>query len=753
MLRKCLNVFLWMLVPLIVIASVWAPIILHNYVPQVQTVTDNDVAIARSQPVNTLLEEISTYDFYIFGERAITTIRSQDKILQVADKIIQGVIELPNQPKIIVSPKFNTGDLEQGTLHQQLRLASFVYQQILLLAYEVSGNEKYFAAAKEYIFVSITYEQTVLIPTGFLWNDHALAGKAIVLVKFWNIYRNHTSYISEEAQLYLQYVVQTAARLVDAKQFTFATNHGVMQNLALLHLGVAFPTIKELQSYSDIASNRLEKQFEFYINEEGIVLEHSAEYHEMGVELLGLALRYYDLLHKNSPKEWLHKYAKSQQAFSAMRRIDGSLPRWGDTAELHDEQDPALLEFDIQGKIKGFNNNYFVTPPSSNSIYPAAGVSIWWNGLNKWPDIESLSQTFFTWSYYPGLGHKHADELSFLIWAEGERWWTNAGYWPYDDSYGRNQMTSWAGSNAPHLSGEAADSDRNSQLRGHRWTSQLAFIDAERLGPGDFSIRRQLLHIKPNVWVCLDSYSDSNKQTVRTIWTTSNDIKVETKSINNTYELFGNNGSPSMTVHFVESDQNAKHTKFSGSKDPFLGWVQSKGDVHPATSLMFERSSTSKWSIAISMLNHANAQTLTTTAKMDRWIAPTAWKLTVPTNGGDIWIERDGDKLTSSLLSNDKHKVSVNIKTVPNASQSVANVNTALAGLANKYANSFRELGYYRLKATYWLLGLLVLQEIFFLLLRLLCKGCPGFVIVGLRTVSSVGWLAIGWWLFNVYFK
>lgn len=744
------KTILWLIIPIAVIASIWAPLIFHNYVHESYSISEADVSSAIELPNIDEFNELNSYDFFIFGERAISTIRKNNLTVEVADKLLQGLVSLPDQPEINIDVNFNESYLELGTFHQQLRLASFIYQYILLLAYEETKDEKYFNAVEQYIHDISAYERKVYVPLGFLWNDHALAGKVIILAKFWSIYRSHSSFNKQQAQEVLQYILQAAARLADEKQFTYATNHGVMQNLALLHLGVAFPTITKIQAYAKRAAERLEKQYAFYINDEGVTLEHSSEYHEMGVELVGLAIRYYELLDYPLPGDWLQKYQKTQHVFTAMRRTDASLPSWGDTAILPDDQDPAILEFGENNKSVGFNIDYQIKTPAENNFYPAAGISIWWDGTKHWPIENKLSQTLFTWSDYEGLGHKHADELSFTLWAQGERWWMNAGYWPYDDTSGRNQMTSWAGSNAPHLLDEEYSSERASILHHHAWDPQLAFIDVERLAKNNFSTRRQLLHIKPDIWLTIDSYQDKRNRQARTVWTTEIGKQVELQTLDNTYQVSNPKSKQSMTVQFVDSDPNAKHELLIGNKDPLLGWVQLEGDVHPTHAFVTQRSSKSQWSATLSIINGTKSPFLSGQAEMQEWLSPDTWALTIPTQAGGVSVSREGNSIS---VQQSKRKAELTLQNPPDVLPTVSKVKQGLSNLANEYTYSFRDLRYYRQRMTKWLIGALIAQEVFFLLLGLFCKACPGYVMTGLRIVNIAAWSALGWWLFNVYFS
>ena len=67
-------------------------------------------------------------------------------------------------------------------------------------------------------------------------------------------------------------VARSEQLLAKPGHFTFATNHGVMQNLALWHASLAFPSLPRTQAYQRLARVRMDDQMQFYVTGEGMVL-------------------------------------------------------------------------------------------------------------------------------------------------------------------------------------------------------------------------------------------------------------------------------------------------------------------------------------------------------------------------------------------------------------------------------------------------------------------------------------------------
>ena len=88
---------------------------------------------------------------------------------------------------------------------------------------------------------------------------------------------------------------RTGARLAKPELYNSRTNHGIMQNIGLIQLAVAFPTLPRAEFFKTVGCTRIVKQMRYYVDPEGPVLEHSAGYHEFGRDLLIKAIRVFEL--------------------------------------------------------------------------------------------------------------------------------------------------------------------------------------------------------------------------------------------------------------------------------------------------------------------------------------------------------------------------------------------------------------------------------------------------------------------------
>lgn len=731
------------LVPAFVFLAVWSPEIAHYHVPHVE-ISDEIVDQARRVPADSVYDEINTFDFG-FGP----SWSSNDALIAAAEKLLQGRVEIPGRPSATIEMPFHVGDIDKGTLSWQLALASFVVPDILVDAYRATKRDAFLMKARDMILGWASYERTAWIPRGFLWNDHAIAERIYVLAEFWSLYRNHPSFQPEAAKSILQLAARSGALLAKPSHFTFSTNHGVMQNLALWHLSLSFPSLPNVGGYPRLAFERLSDQMAFYINEEGVVLEHSAGYHRDGLQFLGLALRYLALMNVPVPDGWRLKYERAKDFYAALRRPDGSLPLFGDTANHVNPVDPTGPDLNADGPDERTDPLKGLAPGRLESLYPFSGYSIWWDGLAQWPDAGVLNQTVVAWSHFPGHGHKHADEMSVLLWAGGQTWWTNVGYWPYGVP-GREEAESWSGSNAPHLTNESAQSVRGTRLRSFGSSDRFAVIDLERQGPQAYRARRQVVHLKPNVWLVVDATKGDEASQTTTIWTTSHDVQLSKGAVSGAYDLKVQRSGATLKT-FIFGSENTKIREVRGSFAPFAGWEVEGRFALPTDSIVVEQPAKDSWTVAIWSLENSVGPTLRFTGPpyMQSWENAERWRVALPVEAGLLGVRREGDRVVlDDGTAGDDRTNGVTVMKPREPDDQVASIRAAYEETAKKFP-PFRDFLEYRLKVTSLLTVILLLQEIFFYIYKRVFQK----YYAELRRLNLLGWAGVGMWLFIVYFR
>ncbi len=689
--------------PAVVVLSLWIPVFDHYYVPRV-TIPDDVLAQARTSPAEEILQELSSFRFF-HDER-----EDHESLIRSAGKMLEGVLEVSWLPKRNIGLPFDPNDLDRG--QGQLFIASFGIPRFLLSAYEVSGREEFLRAARDAIVAWAGFENSAWLPRGLLWNDHAVSERALVLAEFWRLYRRHPDYQPEMAKVVLELSSRYGRLLARPDHFTFNTNHGVVQNLALWHLSLAFPALPGIDDYKRLALRRMDEQMAFYVSDDGVVLEHSPGYHAVGLRLISMAMRYLTLLDMSIPEKWIAKYNRGKLVFASFRRPDGSLPVFGDTISRAGDAGVQITDLNSEGKAAPLKHEKVWAPEADHSLYPAAGYSVWWSGLNSHRDFNQQAQTVVAWSHFPGQAHKHADEMSLSIWAGGQNWLTNVGYWPYGKK-GRSEAVSWIGSNAVHLVTEGPDTQRETKLRYHGWSDTAVFIDLERSTAAGHKLRRQVFWKKPNFWLVLDHVKAGENLRARTVWNTSHDVNLSKGSIPYSFELQSQKGSGALTGFFFSSE-DSKVTALVGSFSPFAGW-DVPGDIMPAPAIMVEQPAADSWSgVAWSLHNGTGADIeISERPRTTRWDGADRWEVLIAARSSPLTIQREGDK----LFVNGKVPEVLQLSVEPASSSRYEAIRKNFLRTASQYPE-FKEYFSKRITVTLLVLLAFALQEGLFFLYR-----------------------------------
>ena len=719
-------------IPLGVISVLWLSVFRAYDIPQIH-ISDEVVRQGRESPPDSVLDELKDFDF--LQDR----LQDQQELMATASDLLAGNLRFENCSAHISLP-FAARDLDLTPPACELPMAGFFVPDVFLRAYEASGREEFLSGAEAFILGAWEYERTAWLPRGQFWDDHAVSARVSVVANFWRLYRHSPGYRSDVALQIMDMVARAEALLAKPGLFTAATNHGIMQNLALWHASLAFPSLPHTREYQQLALARMKAQMKFYVSEEGVILEHSAGYQTFGLERLAWAFRYLDLMHQPVPEGWIEKYERAQKFYATLRRPDGSLPMFGDTDGTADQSGPPVATFDRDGRVQRLLYQNW-RPAESANLYPVSGCSIWWDGLESWPNLRDLSQTVVTWSNFSGHGHKHADEMSLLFWAGGRNWWSNIGYWPYESKW-RNTIESWPGSNAPHVLGESPTAPRTTRLMAIGSSDILTALDLERTGVGNFVARRQVVHWKPNFWLVLDSSSGGRGRTSIT-WTTSPDVRWQ-QGADGAFVL-EDNQSDQRLDGFALGSQGTEQKLFRGSTQPFAGWQVEAGTGVPASALVIEQPATNSWAAMVwSWQKIASPPSRGERPKMTNWTNAENWEMRLSEAKGTT-MRRQGTMLR--LQSGGGDNMVLELKPPPDVAPQLAELDREFAAAASKYPRFF-ENKRRRSKVSGLLFVIFVLQEIFFFLYRRI--GEVGVDI--LRILTLIVWIAGGIWLIGFYF-
>ncbi len=611
---------------------------------------------------------------------------------------------------------FDERELLKGSSTDQLHRAMMMPTSLLLDAYGATQDLEYLIAARDTVAAWADYEARVVWSRGLLWNDHAIAERAIAIGRFWMVYRQSAIYDAEIGAKTLRFARRSADFLASAQHFTARSNHGVMQSLALLYLARAFPTLPRSGEYADIAVARIDRQLEFYVSEEGAVLEHSPYYHQLGVKLLEYIEQLRRVAGRPITPALASKAAKSRALLAALMRTDQSLPLIGNTPE---KAPRATL---------GLAASY------ESLVLPISGTAVSWHRSGKAP----TTQLVMTWANFATRAHKHANDGSVALWS-GREIITNSGYWPYDDAR-LMAATGWRGSNAPHLVGEAATIERANSLLAYAETDATAYFDVESARRGGTALRRQVLWIKPTTLLIIDSsLASSPAPALETLWTVHHSLKA-TESL-----PIAVSASDGMLVACLSlpAGNSYQVRRWFANSDPFGGFFALGADVDdimPTHTIELRSNAKqpllSMWSLAPP--GGCDASTL----ELASWAGSNAWTVNVAHAGERLRVTRNGSELVLTRTAGDAQALHLAPQDAKAQEIARSQIDAAYRALAAEYPPT-RYLRPWRVASSYAVIAGVLAQLAIFASLRWLWRTRAW----GKRLAHFAGWPVVAAWL------
>jgi hypothetical protein len=274
----------------------------------------------------------------------------------------------------------------------------------------------------------------------------------------------------------------------------------------------------------------------------------------------------------------------------------------------------------------------------------------------------------------------------------------------------------------------------------------MAMLDLERTGPMGYKARRQILHVKPDLWIVVDHVSGRPGSVNQVQWATGKDIELRSIGAGDLYRLQPATGRLSMVLGVASSPTLTIH-RLRGSFDPFGGWqVIGPWVSTPVDALVLEQPGDDSWSITTWCLQDESKAPPSCPSRpiSARYMRGDDWSVTVPRLPASITLSRRGAMVAGDLpTSSGSYRLA--LEPLPDVTSRRAAIQTAYEQAARHYPR-FRDLGAYRLRAIYAVCFVMVLQEL--VLGVVVPRGMPRRA---LRWLSVVAWLAVGLWLTQVY--
>ncbi len=279
------------------------------------------------------------------------------------------------------------------------------------------------------------------------WHDHATALRVTNLLAFVAALPGINLSIDEEVPALEALVQVHAGILADETFYTRGTNHGFDQARALYLLAGVFGTVGLPASYRDLGCERLLTEARRGFTSEGVHIENSPTYHTTMLPRLDEAQRLVRTLDGREEGQLEETANRGLEFIAYALRPDGTLPLFGDSEAVPVRLSQALAS---PGRCRPLRHvltsgREGVQPDDVCRIYRESGYAFLrdrWGSPQDWDAVVHVAIKCGFLSTF----HRHDDDNSFVVFADGEDWLVESGMYKYEerDPYRLYVRSSWS---------------------------------------------------------------------------------------------------------------------------------------------------------------------------------------------------------------------------------------------------------------------------------------------------------------------
>jgi hypothetical protein len=517
------------------------------------------------------------------------TIEFYDRGLMVISKLDPIPFELP--------PDWGRIDLGRtflAELHSWRLLTNF------LTAYQETGHEEYRTVLETLADDWIEKNPYAKPAHERAWHEGAMAKRILVLLNLFNHYKNADDDSRLRLRTILAMIIQHAEFFAWGEHYSRAGNHGIRQDIGMIAAAIAMPEAKNARSWLRIATDRLQhQQVEPGFSREGVWREHSPGYHDYVMSLFNDLLDIVDENEADVDLGFIRELSfRSRRYMAHVLTPRGLLPPVGDSAErelnISRWSDGPAVRYSASGGEEG-------TPPDElDGFFPDAGEAIF---RDTWGhDPLSARNAFYIHmhaAFHPGFGHRHADDLSFVMYGLGRWWIIETGKWGYEKGKWRHYVESAQAHNAYTFDGatlhwsDDRDPDKDANFEDALVSSDtLAAVRGctNRFAPDDTRVTRTFVFLRERrTLLLLDHLQSPHRGDWRGHFQLPPDL--EPRIVGEARIVGRAPTHPDLELEITGEPGQVDSVDIAiGSEDPLLGWYSPAFlEMVPAPTVVFER--------------------------------------------------------------------------------------------------------------------------------------------------------------------
>lgn len=418
---------------------------------------------------------------------------------------------------------------------------------ILSQAYTINENSEYLEKGKEILYSwDSNYDNSELRKDNyiFIWRDHAVASRVINLVHFYNNLRRGNKLDSKTKDIIETHLMEYGEWLADYKNYTKG-NHAVMMDRALLYLSYVVKC-NNSEKWKEEATRRFNQILEEQFTDEGVCTENSPEYHVLNMNLFLDFISIIENFSDHPNQQYVKTYEKMKTYLVQVLKPDLTYPFQGDTY-------PSGKPFQFSEKYPDSRFDYLESkgikgnrPKETDIVFKEAGYAILRDKWREEGEFEKMTYINFI-SGNPSRVHKHSDNLSFFLYANGEDLLIDPGNW----GYSKNDTVSYLRSTMAHNTFLINNLNikkfpvGSSKIIENKLEENYSLIRGV-FSPNPYQIYyRTLLYIKPNILILDDQvFSEMDIESISQIFNLGTNMKsFEVDGVKNemTAEFINNN--------------------------------------------------------------------------------------------------------------------------------------------------------------------------------------------------------------------
>lgn len=315
----------------------------------------------------------------------------------------------------------------------QLYLQALNPIMYLTQAYYFTEKDEYLDYARLLIESWIEYKNTPGSDSNvYLWYDHGTAIRTDNLIFFLLAYTEAGKLDDSFHKTMVSLLQEHGAHLSSKKEYFANHNHGIYQDQALIYLAY-FLNDNSKQKWLELAQERIIAQEDYAFTKEKVHVENSPGYQIGVVDLFYTTAQFLQNMNSKFGNELYEDAIESLEFMAWITKPNGVIAEVGDTN--------GVLNYGsvINTSSMKYNNQHYIysqlkgndgkQPLTNSFVYPLSG---YYFGRTSWEkkDFEQATWTMFK-AGYSSKTHKHADDISFMLYSKGHDIFVDTGWYNY----------------------------------------------------------------------------------------------------------------------------------------------------------------------------------------------------------------------------------------------------------------------------------------------------------------------------------